>query len=258
MTFVSKLSLDVFAALVVASVAPVVMSTAQAAQSSSPMSAEEAFYTIGKVRLEQVSETRLTTRQAQLEVFGAPALMSETPKSGTDLDALEVTIDQIINIGKKVWTIVDANKPVVTINQDNIAHAMPLGITSWSSLESWQAPVSRVYRMTYENLMGISVVDFSFRVVYTHGGSVKGKGRYLTNVSVVAADLDVIWGYNFDAKVSVPSVTNAGNETSPVAGMQLNIDWTIKTPLQHRQVSQAYYVRGDGAFLDLSNGTSLR
>ena len=151
---------------------------------------------------------------------------------------------------KKVWAVVEENKPVVNIKEDR-ASALPEGAYNWRTLEGWATPKSRTYRVRYRNLYGMNVVNFAFRVIYTFGGSVNGVGKYLTNVTVVPAHLDVAWGYTFNAAVEVPYVTNAGTKTNPLAGMEVHLKWSVDTILKHNRMASSYYLRGDGLFKSL-------
>ena len=174
---------------------------------------------------------------------------------GASLGETAVIIDQIIQLGEKVWKIVEANKPVVSVTEAPRASALPKGADSWLQLAGWQNPKARVFRVSYKNLYGMNVVDFSFRVTYSSGGNVRGKGAYLANVSVLPANLQVAWGFTFNAGVEVANVLNAGSAQSPVAGMELLIRWQIDTVVKHERSTASYFVRGDGGFVDMTNGT---
>lgn len=166
-----------------------------------------------------------------------------------------IDLDTVINLGKKIWVIIDANKPVVDVHTDT-ANALPKGAQSWQDLANWQAPVSKLFHVTYRNLFRMKVVDFSYRVLYTYGGTANGKGQYLTNVTIVPAELNVAWGYYFSAQALVPNVTNAGSSEDPIAAAELMLRYTVKTTLKHSEVTSSFYVRGDGNFKDLSNGSN--
>jgi hypothetical protein len=153
----------------------------------------------------------------------------------------------VVNIGKQIWTIVEKNAPKVTTEIQQ-ANAVPAGLTNWYDLECWQTPQVKAYRATYKNLYGVKVVDFAYQVIYTYGGRVSGKGRYLSQVSIVPTDLSVAWGYTFDAKVKIENVTNAGTQDSPMGAIQLSLNWGVKTVLKYNEVRENYYVRGDGHF----------
>jgi len=60
----------------------------------------------------------------------------------------------------------------------------------------------------------MNVVDFTFRVVFLYGGNYQGKGKYLTGITVIPSNVDVMWGYKFDCKVSIPDTVNS----TPVSG----------------------------------------
>ena len=157
----------------------------------------------------------------------------------------ELAVDEIINIGEKVWDIVKEGAPVVE-TEINRASALPAGVDCWMELSGWQTPKSQLYRVTYKNLYGITVVDFKFRVIFSYGADVNGKGRYIANATIMPADLHVTWGYNFNAQVHIPLVFNAGTKEAPIAGMQLEVKWNISTPFNYKEKSEVFYITGDG------------
>lgn len=157
----------------------------------------------------------------------------------------EISWDQIVNIGQKVWEIVQAGKPVVHM-ETPVANALPRGLTCWTDLEHWQAPRTQTYEVKYENGFGMEVVKFKFRLHYTYGGGKADRGQYLANVAVLPAELNVLWGYNFDAKVEVQPALNLGSKENPMAGLELNVRWTVKTVMKESLNSFHFFVQGDG------------
>lgn len=168
-------------------------------------------------------------------------------KGGSGLD-----LWKIVNIGKEIWKIITDNRPVANIITDS-ASAVPYGTRDWTDLQGWKMPESKVYRVTYKNGFGSTVVDFSFRVMYTHGGNVHGVGHYLSNVTIVPANLNVSWGYRFSAEGTTPNIMNVGTHEDPIAGIQLMLVWSVDTVTQHSEKSAAFFVRGDGGLFDLSS-----
>ena len=166
------------------------------------------------------------------------------------LDAVEAIVDQIINIGKKIFAIVAAGTPVVNINLDT-ANALPQGVTCWSDLAGWQVPNSKVYNVVYENGFGMEVVNFTYRVMFTAGGNVDGIGQYITNATFLPADLSVGWGFKFDANAQIPSVFNMGSRKDPVAGMQMNLAWKLTSPVAHEQSVESFHVSGKNVLLHM-------
>ena len=169
----------------------------------------------------------------------------------------DILLDKIINIGKKIWTLVDANKAVANFSGDR-ASAVPLGISSWEQMQEWKAPSSQLYHVAYKNFLGMTVLDFTFRLIYSYGGTVNGQGQYLTQIGVLPADLMVRWGYHFNVHASVPGITNAGTSASPIAAAEILVDWTLDNFFgKHIEGSQSFYVRGDGYFENVSGKLSF-
>ena len=168
-----------------------------------------------------------------------------------------VVIDQIINIGQKVWEIVEKNKPVVNVTT-TYAAAVPQGITTWDQLTGWKEPKARTYGFYAKNLYGMTVIDVKYQVEMTYGGSYKGKGRYLTGVTVAPLKVDVAWGYKFSMDAAVPSVTNVGTSDDPVAAMLANLHWQISTTLKDSQGTAVYYMQGTGAFRERERSCARR
>ncbi|MCB0393289.1 MAG: hypothetical protein KDD25_01945 [Bdellovibrionales bacterium] len=162
----------------------------------------------------------------------------------------EIPIDEIINIGTKVWTLIEKNRPVVS-SQLASASAMPAGIKCWQTLENWSAPKAKSYRYSYKNLFGVTVIDFEFKVVYSYGGQLDGKGKYLTNVQVLPTHVEVAWGYTFNAVAKIQAPINLGNGVNPVAGLESQMTWTIDTVVKHLDQSQPVFVTGNGEITTL-------
>ncbi|OFZ54907.1 MAG: hypothetical protein A2428_11695 [Bdellovibrionales bacterium RIFOXYC1_FULL_54_43] len=181
--------------------------------------------------------------------FSSPFSMnafSGAPSSSFSVEGLGTAIqwDTVINTAKQLWTIIEANRPVVNISTDH-ANAIPTGIST-QALSSWQAPMSKTYTVVYENGFGAKVVEFSFRVIFLYGGSYKGKGRYIMNATIVPANVSVAWGFTFNANANVVSTSNAGSVRNPLAAMQLQLHWSVVTPIKHMESTDDFYIRGDG------------
>ncbi len=195
-----------------------------------------------KIRLEEVKEE---TDMSYVR------LQEEPPK---DLAGILVTLDNIVNIASKVWQIIRANAPVVNI-ETKYATAYPQGITSASQLAQWSRPKSYVYGFYAENLYGSVLVDCKYKATYTYNGSYKGKGKYLTAVTVIPTTISVGWGYRFYMSASVPdsTIANVGTAPDPIAAMQLKLNWKIATVLKEVNGTSVYYVQGDGFYEEIAS-----
>jgi hypothetical protein len=183
------------------------------------------------------------------EITTAPAA-DDGCSSTAALPSLSDGLDlgQIINVGEQVWKIIEAGKPVVTVKTP-VAFALPRGLKCWNELENWQPTHTQTYEAAYKNGFGMEVVKFRFRLQYTAGGGLQGKGHYLANVSVLPAELNVLWGYTFDADVQVAQPVNLGTLDNPTAGLELNVNWNLKTVVKESRNSLHYFVQGDGQVL---------
>ena len=179
--------------------------------------------------------------------------VSDTGDIGSGLDEAGIALDQIINMGTKIWKIIEANKPVVNLNFVS-ANALPKGVTDWQDMQGWEAPMSQIVHTTYTNGFNMTVVDFAYRIIFTYGGTVNGKGKYITQMQVLPANLSVAWGYTFEASADANTITNAGTSKSPIAALQAAVQWQIKTVIKDMQQTDSCYMRGDGLFQQLGNG----
>ena len=162
-----------------------------------------------------------------------------------DLSTLDEVLTAIEKIGTRIWKLVEANRPVVHV-ESKVANALPRNVSCWMDLENWKVPKVYKYNVTYKNLFGAEVVNFTFRVIYTYGASYEGRGKYLSNVSVHPAELDLLWGYTFNSKVEVQRIINLGTKEEPVAGMEMKLIWQVSTPLKDSQQSKIFFITGAG------------
>lgn len=219
------------------------------------------YYEITSVTVKEVADTararNIYMREA-METFSNGCQTTVSPSESSQqtpfnpVDSFEVVVDKVINIGKKIWAIVEAGKPVVNLTIDK-AHALPSGIGCWTDLEGWKSPKTKVYQVTYKNGYGVSVIDFSFRVSFIYGGSYNGKGQYITMATIQPANISVSWGYNFDAVATVPAVFNQGTKTSPVGAMQLVMNWRVQSPLKSMQHGETFFINGQGTLEHLKD-----
>ncbi|MEZ4814925.1 MAG: hypothetical protein R3A80_06940 [Bdellovibrionota bacterium] len=154
-------------------------------------------------------------------------------------------------LGEKIWKFVEANQPVVSIN-GAYAHIVPQEAQSWQELENWSRPVSALYKATYKNLYGITVVDLAFRVTFTPRGTYNGKGKYIANLTVLPELVEVGWGYTVEAGAKIYEVLNRGTEEDPLATAQIAVGWKIKTILKSSTTNKSLFVEGDGSVTNLS------
>lgn len=161
----------------------------------------------------------------------------------------ELIVDKIINIGQKIWNVVEKGKPSATYTSAK-ASAVPANTTRWDQLENWKAPRSKVISVVYKNLYGAEVVRFIYRINLLYGGSANGIGKYIGYASVEPVEISVSYMYTFNATASVDAVYNMGTNATPLAGMLLSINWTVETVLKKTTQTHTFTLDGNGNIYD--------
>lgn len=169
-----------------------------------------------------------------------------------DVSNIKESLNQIVNIAKKAWKIVDDSKPVSNV-QTTYAAALPYGVKS-SQLTGWWSK-SYLYGFYVKNLYGIKTVEVTYKVSFMFKGGYKGQGKYLTGVTVTPVNVDTMAGYSFYMSASVPDSTiiNVGTYENPVAALNLVLQWRISTIIKDSQSTAVYYMTGTGDYKQIAN-----
>jgi hypothetical protein len=230
--------------------------------SSSAFAMDKSYYQIKKVIVKDITAQYQQLKGQQLQVaenaLGEVCGDAQSPFNSHNksinvnpIDQIGVYVDQIINIGKKIWSVVEAGRPTVNMKLDT-ANALPRGMNCWTDMAGWSMPQAKVYSIQYVNYLDLAVVDFTYRVIYTPHGNVNGVGQYITNAGFIPTQVSVAWGFKFDVTASIPSVINQGTKEAPVAGMQMNINWIMDSVVTHEEMTRSYFVTGENAFVELN------
>ena len=158
-------------------------------------------------------------------------------------------LNRIIAIGEKIYKIIEKGQPVVNLSSKPI-NIVPMikrnqAVAPWE-LEGWSRPVVRKWKTTFKNLYGMTVVSFTYALVYSYGGSYEGKGAYLANVQIVPEEVDVAWGYNMDMEYKLVEIINHGRRGEPVVGAVLGLHYKVKTVLKSFEKNITFHVQGKG------------
>ena len=197
---------------------------------------DEAYHTIASVEVKELNEEEYLDTYAYSE---------------KGLGEVIMTIEKLLALGKKIWKIVEAGRPVVQTAFAPTVSVLPNvenPKTAFDEMENWSMPKVKRYRVTYKNLLGMEVVAFTYGVYYKHGGTYKGAGRYLTGVNVDARDVKVSWGFEFNAASTVVAISNRGSSANPNTGLTVKINYLAKSVLREIRSSESFHVTGKGAF----------
>lgn len=160
------------------------------------------------------------------------------------------TIDRIVNLAKKIFDIVKENQPVVDVTT-TYANAVPDGMTHWTQLGGWSKPETSTYAFYAKNMYGSKVIECRYQVIRQHSGNYKGKGKFLTMVTVQPLNITAAWGYKFNMKFEAPAVSNVGSAEDPIASMLARLNWSISTVLKQEQGTSVYYLEGNGSYREI-------
>ncbi len=226
------------------------------AGSAMAQTAGNGYYQLQPMQVTEVSHEVLSKRNFTDMGIGSEACTADpgsrfltlTPAGG--FTAANFVIDQVMNIGKKIWSVIELGQPVTNIQTD-VATALPAGAKCWQNLQTWSSPEARTYSVSFKNIYNMEVVRFAYRVVYLPGGSVNGKGHYVGYATLQPSDVYVAWGYKFNAEASAPAVFNMGTKEDPVGALTLNMKFSVDTIVNHLEQTQAYNVNGKGEFKKL-------
>jgi hypothetical protein len=201
----------------------------------------EKYQNQSRFSFEQVQFRR---EKAQAATWNVPGPLDQAIG---ELNKAEIIVDKIINIGTKIWNVLEKGKPVANYTQQR-ATAVPQNIKAWQQLESWNNPKSKYYEILYKNVYGIEVAKLVYKIIYLTGGTYQGTGKYIGYVSVEPQEFKTAYLYTFNVQAAVESVYNKGTSKNPVAGMIININWTVSTLLMKETQSYSYHIDGLGNF----------
>ncbi len=234
-----------------------VFAAALAAVTAVPAAAAQMhMFSDAEIKAAQADPDKYTVDETSIKIenlgpaVGPTDILPPPPSGGQDVIPV---LNEILNLGQRLWAIIEANRPVVDV-QNTYASALPKGLAHWGDLGGWELPKGTVYHLTANNVYGMKMINVKFTILRTTGGSYNGKGKYLTAVTVEPLLVEIGSGYRLDLTASVPdsSITNVGTTADPVAAMMPTLTWRIRTVIKDTQGKGLYYVTGDGQFRELA------
>ncbi len=171
-----------------------------------------------------------------------------------DLGQIIIATDQLIALGKKIWAIVEAGKPVTTTNMAKPISVLPRldgDNIAFYDMEGWSAPKVKSYRVSYKNGFGSEVIAFTYTVYFQYEGTYQGKGKYLTSLNVEASEVYVSWGFKFDATSSLVGIANQGSGADPVASATISVAYKATSWFSDVSTGESFFVNGRGDLVKL-------
>ena len=161
-------------------------------------------------------------------------------------------IDKLVAIGQKILPIIDKGRPVVTNSPMAAISVVPKALSKEhvdGTMENWSLPLTRHYTISYPNGVGIIVAKFVYSVTFQHSGTYNGRGRFLTGIRSAAKKIDVVYGFNLDAKSRLIQISNIGKNGNVVAGAMIEMEYTVKNFSRSITNVDSFFLTGDGRII---------
>jgi hypothetical protein len=174
----------------------------------------------------------------------------ELPKAPTNpIDEISIMIDGLIAIGKKIWPIIDAGRPVINNKLAPAVSILPAlqserGVLT--EMSGWSIPKAQSFRVSYKNYFGMEVVGFTYTIMFQYNGSLKGVGKYITSLKIMASNIYTAWGFDFDANSELIGISNVGTDENPVASGIIGVSYAVRGKLNEARNADSLYVDGYG------------
>jgi hypothetical protein len=156
----------------------------------------------------------------------------------------------IVALGEAVYELVKKGRPT------NVTEYAPISVVPRDpttkeyidpfELEGFSFPVEKNFVTNIKDGTGSNAVTFSYKVLYSYGGSYNGKGRYLTNVIVVPGSVRTSFGWDFNATMKLSGIMNHGTKADPVAGIMITLKYQMNTWSSAFERNDTIHITGNG------------
>lgn len=157
-----------------------------------------------------------------------------------DMVALGEAVYELVKKGRPTNTTEYA--PISVVPRDPISkqHVEPF------ELEGFSMPVERNFVAKVKNGLGKDVVSFSYKVMYSYGGSFNGAGKYLTNVIIVPGEIRTTFGWDFNASMKLSGIMNHGTKADPIAGIMVTMKYQMNSWSAAFERNDTIHITGAG------------
>lgn len=171
------------------------------------------------------------------------------PSTRGALDSIIMVVDKLIAIGQKIMPTIKEGRAVVTNNPMASVSVLPRTDAKDPAVHDmggWSIPVTKHYKITYGNGMGMEVVSFVYSITYQYNGSMDGKGKYLAGIRASARNITISWGFDLDASSQLLQISNIGTQQNVIAGATIEMSYTVKNWTRTLTTNESFFVAGDG------------
>ncbi len=157
---------------------------------------------------------------------------------------------ELVALGESIYTLVQKGKPNVTTDFSPI-NVVPKDATTRQpvdpmDLERSSDPVRRQYVMLVKNILGGTLVEFKYKLMFSYGASYNGKGRFIQNAMIIPVSIWAIYGWDVNASMKLLGITNKGTRENPVAGAHMAIHFNARSVLTNIDATDEISIDGLG------------
>jgi hypothetical protein len=177
-----------------------------------------------------------------------------TPAGSGTFNSVIMVIDRLIAIGQKIIPTIKEGKSVVTNNPMASVSVLPRSEGKdpvVHDMGGWSIPVTKHYKIVYQNALGFEVVSFVYSISFQHSGNVDGKGKYLAGIRASARNITISFGFDLDASSQLLQISNIGTQKDVIAGATIEMTYTVKNWTKNITTSESFHVTGDGRLYKL-------
>lgn len=231
--------------------------------------AYDQFNTVGTVELIEISEnedgslTEAVVSQKNMSKtyaeFAYDSFKSKTdPKDKLAIENLGEIITiagEVVGLGKEVYELVQLGKPVVNVDTAPIS-VLPMNLDKTApvaalELTEWKQPVVKKYRIKVKNYLGMTAIDFRWKLIFSPGGKYNDNGAFITGAIIKPEFVNVAYAYDLNVNYKLQSISNIGTAEAPIAQAIIDLDFKIETVMQTTIRSQSYLIDGFGRLKSL-------
>lgn len=160
------------------------------------------------------------------------------------------TARDFVALGEAIYELVQKGKPK---NQTEYApisvvprDPMTKEYVDVFDLEGFSMPVEKNYVANITNKAGGAAVTFTYKVMYSYGGSYNGAGKYLTNVIIIPGSVKTQYGWDFNATMKLSGMMNHGTRAEPVAGIMVTLKYQMNSWSAAYERNDTIHITGNG------------
>ncbi len=207
-------------------------------------------FQIGSMKTEEISNEEFIKLNESSE---NPLMMQDQSLKGmgnVDPGQIIAIAKDIVALGEAIYELVQKGKPKNVTEYAAISVLPRDAVTKEAvdifDMEGFSFPVERNYVAKIKNGSGRVVIVFSYKLLFSYGGSYNGTGQYLTNVIIVPGSVTTTYGWDFNATMKLSGIMNHGTKVNPIAGALVTMKYSMGSWATAIEKNDTIHVTGRG------------